>query len=72
MNSSTERNPRFSHEDFARLGVNHVAYVKAVEVDGRQAFAIHAADGTRIKLLADQDLALAAIRQNNLEPLSVH
>lgn len=70
--NSTERNPRFSHEDFARLGVDHVAYVKPVEVEGRQAFSIHAADGTPIKLLADQDLALAAVRRNNLEPLSVH
>ena len=70
--NTTERPPQFSQEDFFRLGVDHVAYIKEVEVDGRRAFAIHAADGTAIKLLADQDMALATIRQNNLEPLSVH
>ena len=72
MNTTERTTPHFSQEDFSRLGVDHVAYVKAVEVDGRRVFAIHAADGTQIKLLADQGLALAAIRQNNLEPLSVH
>lgn len=70
--NTTERTPQFSPEDFVLLGVNHVAYVKPVEVDGRQAFAIHAADGTQIKLLADQALAIATIRQNSLEPLWVH
>ncbi len=70
--NTTERTAQFSHEDFVLLGVNHVAYVKPVEIDGRQAFAIHAADGTQIKLLADQDLAIATIRQNSLEPLWVH
>lgn len=70
--NTTERTPQFSPEDFVLLGVNHVAYVKPVEIDGRQAFAIHAADGTQIKLLADQALAIATIRQNSLEPLWVH
>ena len=72
MNTTTERDPIYSPEDFARLGVDHVAYVKEVNVEGRQAFSIHAADGTPIKLLADHDLARDAVRRNNLEPLSVH
>ena len=69
---TTEPTPQYSQDDFVMLGVNLIAYIKPVELEGKRAFAIHAADGTPIKLLADQNLALATIRQNNLEPLWVH
>jgi len=58
-----------SAEDF---GVNHLAYVKPVLVNGVAAFAIHAADGTQLTVLPDRDVASAAVRQNDLEPMSVH
>ena len=61
-----------SPQDLMALGLEQMAYVKPVEVDGESAFAVHAADGTHIAVLASRDLAFAAIRQHNLEPTSVH
>jgi hypothetical protein len=59
-------------KEFALLGVEDMAYVKRVMVNGAAAYAIHAADGTEMAVLADRDLAFATLRQHNLEPLSVH
>jgi len=33
---------------------------------------VHAADGTQITVLPDREIALATVRQHDLEPLSVH
>jgi hypothetical protein len=54
------------------LGINDVAYIKRIVEDGKEGFAVHAADGTRIAVLADRDLAFIVVRQNELEPVSVH
>ena len=56
----------------AQLGVNFVAYVKPVRVEDETRFAICAADGTQMGLAPNRELAFAAIRQHELEPLSVH
>ena len=61
-----------SSQDFLMLGINDIAYVKKEERDGKQVFVIHSADGNAITALADHDVAFAAVRQNGLEPLSVH
>ena len=49
-----------------------VAYIKAVIVDGARAYAIHAADGTALAIVKNRDVAFAAVRQHELEPVSVH
>jgi len=59
-------------KEFALLGMQDVAYVKRVDVDNVAAFAIFAADGTQVALLPDREVALATVRQHELEPLSVH
>ena len=46
--------------------------VQSLEVDGEPAFAVHAADGTQIAITKERVLALAMLRQHDLEPLSVH
>ncbi len=58
--------------DLALFGLQGIAYVKPVLVDGRAAYAIHAADGTEMALVKSRDLAFATIRQNDLEPMSIH
>jgi hypothetical protein len=63
---------QISARELAFLGIQDLAYVKRVEVDGVAAYAIHAADGTQIAVLAGRDLAFATLRQHDLEPLSVH
>ncbi len=59
-------------DQFAALGVNDVAYVKAKEQDGEQVFAIHTADGNEVGVVSGRELAYVTVRQNDLEPVSVH
>ncbi|MSP02284.1 MAG: DUF1150 family protein [Acetobacteraceae bacterium] len=59
-------------DQLAALGVSHIAYVKAVIVNGTAGFAIHAADGTPMALAGDRATAMAAIIQHEMMPLSVH
>jgi hypothetical protein len=61
-----------SERALAILGLNDLAYVSQVVVDGKHVYSIHAADGTMIDVMDDRDLAFAAARQYDLEPLSVH
>ena len=70
--NQTERAIQIPPRDFMLLGIEQMAYVKPVEVDGHTAFAVHAADGTEIAVLARRDLAFATVRQHDLEPVSVH
>jgi hypothetical protein len=72
MMNEIEKLRLISPKEFALLGVEDMAYVKRVTVNGAAAYAIHAADGTEMAVLADRDLAFATLRQHNLEPLSVH
>ena len=61
-----------SEEQLAALGVSHIAYVKPVMVNGEQGFAIHAADGTPMAVTDNRYVAIAAILQHEMLPLSVH
>jgi hypothetical protein len=61
-----------SLRDFALFGRTEMAYVKRVKTNGVPAYAVHAADGTYIWGFADRELACAALRQHDLEPLSLH
>jgi hypothetical protein len=64
--------PIMSDRDMAALGLQEVAYVKPVSTANGVAYAVHAADGTEIAVMANRDVAFAAIRQNDLRPVSVH
>jgi hypothetical protein len=61
-----------SEQQLAALGVSHIAYVKPVMVNGVQGFAIHAADGTPMAVAGDWEVAVAAVMQHEMLPLSVH
>ena len=63
---------QMSAHELAILGVQDLAYIKHVVIDGASGYAVHAADGTQIALLPDRDVAFATVRQHDLEPLSVH
>jgi hypothetical protein len=67
-----ERIRHMSARDLALFGVQDLAYIKRVMVDGTTGYAVHAADGTQIAMLADRDVAFATVRQHDLEPVSVH
>jgi hypothetical protein len=61
-----------SEAQLAQLGMQQIAYVKPVEVNGTACFAIHAADGTPMAIAGDRDVAFAAIRQHEMVPAQVH
>jgi hypothetical protein len=63
---------QISSREFALLGMQDLAYLKPVIVNGVTAFAVHAADGTQVAVLPDREIAVATVRQHDLEPLSVH
>ena len=63
---------QLSAQELGLLGVNDVAYIKRIVEDGAEGFAVHAADGTRIAVLGDRELAFVVVRQNDMEPVSVH
>lgn len=64
---------QLSDQDFLAFGVNDVAYVQTVSAaEGGSAYGIFAADGTQMAVVASRELAFAAIRQHDMEPLSVH
>ena len=60
-----------SVEQLAELGVSRIAYVKPVDVDGKQGFAIHAANGAPMALTEDRDVAIAVIVQHEMIPALV-
>lgn len=62
----------FSPEHFAALGVDRVAYVRPAMVEGQKVYAIHSADGNAIGMMAGRELAFAAVKQHDMEPVSVH
>jgi len=61
-----------SAEQLAELGVSRLAYVKPVEVNGAQSFAIHAANGAPMALIAERDVAIALIAQHEMVAALVH
>jgi hypothetical protein len=61
-----------SPADFGRLGLGYIAYVRPILVNGLAAFAIHAADGTQMAVAPEHAVAIAAIRQHEMEPLPLH
>lgn len=54
------------------LGVSQLAYVKEITINGEQAFAIHAADGTPMAITDNAKTAFAAIVQQEMMPILVH
>ncbi len=58
--------------DLGVYGIDTLAYIKPVMVDGRRFHSIHAADGTPLTVIPERDLAFATVRQYDLEPASVH
>lgn len=71
MNTS-EASRIISPQDFALLGMQSMAYLRKITVDGTPGFGIFAADGTQLAFAPSRALAVAAVREHDLEPVSVH
>ena len=61
-----------SQTQLLELGMEQMAYVKPVWMDGTTAFAIFAADGSPMAVAADCDMAVAAIMEHEMVPTLVH
>lgn len=61
-----------SAAQLAMLGLGGLAYVKRVATENGTAYAIHAADGSPMALVAAQEVAVAAIIQHEMVPALVH
>lgn len=61
-----------SANDLATLGLEELAYVKPTVEHGMLAYAIHAANGEQLATAPNRDIAMATVRHNDLDPLSVH
>ncbi len=59
-------------DDLAEWGIDDVAYVKPIILDGASAYAIHSADGHPLDVIDGRDAAFAVAVVNDLVPLSVH
>ncbi|MFA5592874.1 MAG: DUF1150 family protein [Micavibrio sp.] len=63
-----------SPHDFLQIGINEVAYVRPVPMEGiaQEVFGIYAADGTQISLLESREMALATLRHHDLVAVTLH
>lgn len=61
-----------SPDQLAQLGMPSVAYFKPVTIKGMRVYAIHRADGTHVGTVADRELAIAAVIENEMHPTWVH
>ena len=61
-----------SQADWQAYGLNDLAYLRPAVVDGRQVYAIYAADGAQVAVAATREIGMAAILQYDLEPVTLH
>jgi hypothetical protein len=54
------------------LGMPRLVYLRSGTVDGQTAFAIHAADGTPIAVVADIEVAIELVMENHMAFVPVH
>lgn len=52
----------------ALVGMETLAYIRPVN----EGFGVFAADGTQLAVFETQESAYMTVRQNNLEPVSIH
>lgn len=70
--TATEKWKQLPAQEFVALGLQNLAYLKPVTLNDHLAFSVHAADGTPMAVIDNRALAEAAVRQHDLEPVSVH
>jgi hypothetical protein len=72
LDKSDAKAKSFSTIDFGNYGIEDMAYIKSVVVDGQKLHSVHAADGTPLTVVADRMLAFATVSQHDMNAVSVH
>ncbi|MCH8201849.1 MAG: DUF1150 family protein [Proteobacteria bacterium] len=71
MNNNDLRH--LSPEALAQLGAPYLVYIRPLHGQtGPAQYVIHAANGTPLSIIGSHQEAIAAARQNNLQPMTVH
>ena len=70
--NSTIELKNLSQSDWLAFGLNDVAYLRPLVLEGKPVFAIHAADGSQLALAATRDIGLDALAQHDLEHVPLH
>jgi hypothetical protein len=69
----TGADPRqMTRGELLRLGVPRLVYLRCGTVDGQQAYAIHAADGTAMAVVEDIEVAIELASEHDMTFVSVH
>jgi hypothetical protein len=63
---------KITPQGLALLGLQDLAYLRSVTFEGAAGYGIFTADGTQVAFAPTRELAEAAVRQQELEPVSVH
>jgi hypothetical protein len=58
-----------TQHDWLTFGLNSIAYLRPAVVNGQSIYAIHAADGSQLALVANRNVGLAAMYEHELEPV---
>jgi len=61
-----------SRQQLLALGLNDIAYVRDVDIDGSTGFGIFAANGQQLAIMPDRETAVAAAWENGLAPVTLH
>ena len=60
-----------SNQDFLLFGINQIAYIRPTNVMGRDAYALHGADGAALAVIESFEGAVVTARQNDMEPVTL-
>ncbi len=60
-----------SNQDFLAFGLNQIAYIKPVNVMGREAYRLYGADGAPLAVVESLEGAVMTARQNDMEPITL-
>lgn len=67
-----DRPDQMSAEALLALGGPNIAFIKHIIIDGEPGYGIHSSDGTVLAVTEDREVAFAAARQHDLDPVSAH
>jgi hypothetical protein len=63
---------QLSESEMMTLGSDDIAFVKPVVLNGTYAYAVYSASGEELATVPNRAIAFATVRDNDLEPVSVH
>ena len=78
QDNKNDQPPELSVQDFLNVGLDQVAYIRCSEPldidaeNGEDVYVVYAADGSQISVMDSYDTAVAAIRINDLFPVTLH